>query len=136
MRHVIFYDMKTKTYKNIVGENIRSIRQARQLTQEELALMSGLSQGYINQLESGKRRFTEKSLCAIAEGLELPLYVFFKEEGREQQHPGIVEKPEAYTKRPPAREVLNMLKALPPHIADHYMTLLSIEKNLYPKKKG
>ena len=30
--------MKTKEYKNIVGENIRRIRLGRHLTQEELAL--------------------------------------------------------------------------------------------------
>lgn len=125
--------MKTKPYRNIVGENIRRIRQERQLTQEEMALMSGLSQGYINQLESGKRKFTQKTLCAIAEALNLPLYVFFKgeEEGRVQEKPE-----EAYARRPAAREVFKVLKALPPHIADHYMTLMSIERDLCEKKKA
>ena len=117
----------------MVGENIRRIRQERHLTQEELALMSGLSQGYINQLESGKRKFTQKTLCAIAKALNLPLSVFFKEEGEKRR---ILERPEeAYTRRPAAREVYKVLKALPPHIADHYMTLMSIEKELYVKKK-
>ena len=76
--------MKTK---NIVGQNIRQIRQERGLTQEELALMSGLSQGYINQLESGKRKFTQKTLSVIAKALELPLYMFFKEEEDERRLP-------------------------------------------------
>lgn len=125
--------MKTKPYKNIAGENIRRIRQERHLTQEELALMSGLSQGYINQLESGKRKFTQKTLTAIAESLDLPLSVFFKEEGEEKK---IQERVELYVKRPPAREVFKVLRSLPPHIADHYMTLMSIEKDLYEKKKG
>ncbi|MBI5097016.1 MAG: helix-turn-helix transcriptional regulator [Nitrospirae bacterium] len=124
--------MKTKQYRNTVGENIRKIRQERDLTQEELALMSRLSQGYINQLESGKRKFTQKTLTVIAEALNLPLYVFFKEEGEEQK---ILEKAETYAKRPLAREVFKVFKALPPHIADHYMTLMSIEKDLYEKKK-
>lgn len=131
----VLYDicMSTKLYKNIVGENIRRIRQKRGLTQEELALMSELSQGYINQLESGKRKFTQKTLCAIADALSLPLSIFFKEEGAEQE---IQERPEeAYVKRPAARDVLKILKALPPHAADHYMTLMSIEKGLYEKKK-
>ena len=43
---------------------------------------------------------------------------------------------EAYVKRPAAREVLKILKALPPHTADHYITLMSIEKDLHEKKKG
>ena len=96
--------------------------------------MSGLSQGYINQLESGKRKFTQKTLCVIAEALNLPLYTFFKEEGVESK---FQERPEeAYVKRPAAGEVLKILKTLPPHTADHYITLMSIEKDLYEKKKG
>jgi len=51
--------MKTKVQENIVDQNIVRIRQERNLTQKEMALMSGLSQGYINQLESGKRNFTQ-----------------------------------------------------------------------------
>ena len=41
---------------------------------------------------------------------------------------------EPHAKRPAAKEVLKVLKALPPHIACHYMTLMSIEKELYEKK--
>ena len=48
------------------------------LTQEELALKCGLSQGYINQLESGKRRFTQKSLDIIADTLSIPLMELFR----------------------------------------------------------
>jgi len=36
--------------KNVVGSSIRKFRLKAGITQEELALMSGLSQGYINQL--------------------------------------------------------------------------------------
>lgn len=96
--------------------------------------MSGLSQGYINQLESGKRKFTQKTLCAIAEALGLPLSIFFKEEGEEGRLQ--VKPEEAYVKRLAAREVLKVLKALPPHVADHYFTLMSIEKDLFKKKRG
>ena len=125
--------MKVKQYKNIVGENIRTIRQKRSLTQEELALMSGLSQGYINQLESGKRRFTQKTLSAIAEALGLPLITFFKEDA--QGNFKIAEKPAGMIKKPSVREVVKIFKALPTHVADHYVTLMSLEKKLYEKKK-
>lgn len=124
--------MNTKQYRNIVGENIRKIRHEKFLTQEELALMSGLSQGYINQLESGKRNFTQKTLTVIAEALELPLSVFFKEEGEEKM---IREEREPYAKKTPSTEILKVLKGLPSHIADHYMTLMAIEKELYEKRK-
>ena len=126
--------VKVKSYKNVVGENLRKIRQGRGLTQEELALMSGLSQGYINQLESGKRRFTQKTLTAIAEALGLPLLTFFREEG-----PGnmkVAEQPFPPVQRPPARELLKVFKALPPQVADHYLTLMTIEMGLQEKKRG
>ena len=89
--------------------------------------------GVYNQLESGKRKFTQKTLTAIAESLDLPLFIFFKEEGEEKK---IQERAEPYVKKPLAREVFKVLKALPPHIADHYMTLMSIEKELYEKKRN
>ena len=131
----MLYDilMKGKPYKNIVGENLRGIRQKRDLTQEELALMSGLSQGYINQVESGKRRFTQKTLSAIAEALGLPMVAFFKEE--EPGNLRVAESPAVSIKKPPIREVLKVFKALPTHVADHYLTLMTLEKNLYDKKK-
>ncbi len=124
--------MKAKTYKNIVGQNIRQMRQKSGLTQEELANISGLSQGYINQLESGKRKFTQKTLCAIAEALDLPLNSFFKEEGEESR---VRERPEAYARKFTDRDILKVLKGLPPHIADHYMALMSMEKEIYKNKK-
>ncbi|MDP2277243.1 MAG: helix-turn-helix transcriptional regulator, partial [Nitrospirota bacterium] len=55
--------------RNIIGENIRKLRMQTGLTQEELALKSGLSQGYVNQLENGKRKYTQKSLELIADAL-------------------------------------------------------------------
>ncbi|MCK4846949.1 MAG: helix-turn-helix transcriptional regulator [Deltaproteobacteria bacterium] len=60
--------------KNIVGENIRKFRLSAGLTQEALANRSGLSQGYINQLENGKRNFTQKSLERIAGELQMDMY--------------------------------------------------------------
>lgn len=36
-------------------ENLRKLRKAKRLSQEELARMTGLTQGYIAMLESGKR---------------------------------------------------------------------------------
>lgn len=60
--------------KNIVGENIRKFRLSAGFTQEALANRSGLSQGYINQLENGKRNFTQKSLELIAGELQMDMY--------------------------------------------------------------
>lgn len=110
------------------------MREEAGLTQEELALKSGLSQGYINQLESGKRRFTQKSLELIADALSIPMVELFREE--ETQHvPAVAERAERYReKRPDKKEFLALLNELPEHVVEHYLTLLKLEKEILRKK--
>jgi transcriptional regulator with XRE-family HTH domain len=118
--------------RNIVGDNIRRLREKAGLTQEELALKSGLSQGYINQLESGKRRYTQKSLELIADALSIPIVELFKEE--EKHIPSVAERIERYKKkRPDKREFLALLRDLPEDVVEHYLTLLKLEKEIWRK---
>jgi len=120
--------------RNIVGNNIRRLRDKAGLTQEELALKSGLSQGYINQLESGKRRFTQKSLEVIADALSIPMVELFREE-ETQRVPEVAEKIERYRKKHPERkEFLALLKELPEHVVEHYLILLRLEKEMWKRK--
>lgn len=122
--------MKTR---NIVGDNLRRQRLKVGFTQEELALKSGLSQGYINQLESGKRRFTQKSLELITDVLSIPMVELFREE--EKHVPSVAEEIERYRKkRPDRKEFLALLKELPEHIVEHYLALLRLEKEIWRKK--
>ncbi|MEW6740340.1 MAG: helix-turn-helix domain-containing protein [Nitrospirota bacterium] len=122
--------------RNIVGENIRKLRLKAGLTQEELALKSGLSQGYINQLESGKRKYTQKSLEMIADALSIQVIELFREE-KEARVPMISEKAERYRERyPDKKEFLALLDELPEYIVEHYLTLLKLEKKLLSKGKG
>ncbi|HXX79920.1 MAG TPA: helix-turn-helix transcriptional regulator [Thermodesulfovibrionales bacterium] len=124
--------MKRKT---IVGDNMRRLREKSGLTQEELALKSGLSQGYINQLESGKRRYTQKSLELIAGALSVPVIELFR--GEETQHATRVsEKTGRYEgKRSSRKELLSLLKELPDHVVEHYLTLLKLEKEMRKKRR-
>ncbi|NCO68316.1 MAG: helix-turn-helix domain-containing protein [Nitrospirae bacterium] len=120
--------------KNIVGNNIRRLREKAGLTQEELALKSGLSEGYINQLESGKRKFTQKSLELIAEALSIPMVELFSEE-ETQRVPAVAEGVKRYRKkRPDKKEFLALLQELPEHIVEHYLILLRLEKEIWKKK--
>jgi transcriptional regulator with XRE-family HTH domain len=117
--------------ENIVGNNIRTIRTRKGLTQEALALESGLSQGYINQLENGSRLYTQKSLEMIAEALTTPMITFFKEE----------DSPENQTrdhadKKNYKKELLSLLNGMPDHIIEHYVTLVKLEKQLLKGNKG
>lgn len=120
--------------RNIVGDNIRRLRLKDGFTQEELALKSGLSQGYINQLESGKRRFTQKSLELIADALSIPMEEFFREEGI--QHVSAITRKDAGFKkrRPDRKKFLALLNELPEDIVEHYLTLLRFERDISKKK--
>ena len=119
---------------NSVGDNMRKLRMQSGLTQENVALKSGLSQGYINQLESGKRRYTQKSLDLIAKALSVPVAELFKDEALQTITAG--EKVARFEKkRPDKKEFLALLKELPEHIVEHYLTLLKLERDLL-KGKG
>lgn len=121
--------------KNVVGSNIRKFRLKGGITQEELALMSGLSQGYINQLESGKRNYTQKSLELIANALSMPIIEFFR--GENEDIPIVSEKEISYLKkRSYKKNFIQILNDLPEHIVEHYLILLKLERELLIKGKG
>ena len=54
-----------------VGENIRRIRQERNLTQKQLGEMVGASEAYIRAYESGRRNPKPSSLEKIANALSV-----------------------------------------------------------------
>jgi transcriptional regulator with XRE-family HTH domain len=56
--------------RKLVGRNVRAVRQARGMTQEELAETSGFSQQYISDLERGRRNPTIVSLYELAQALK------------------------------------------------------------------
>lgn len=121
--------------KNAVGNNIKKFRLKAGITQEDLALRSGLSQGYINQLEHGKRNYTQKSLELIAIALSVPVIEFFMEGEGEQastsaENIGIYQKKRSYKK-----EFIPILNDLPESIVCHYLTLLKLEQELMRKKE-
>lgn len=60
-----------------VGLQIRSVRKARGLTQEELAEKADLSYKYIGELERGQVNVSLDSLQRIADALEREIGVFF-----------------------------------------------------------
>lgn len=119
--------------QNVVGENIRKYRLIAGITQEELALRSALSQGYINQLENGNRNYTQKSLELIAKSLSVPVVELFKREGKEQPLKVAEKGVEYKDKRSCKKEFAVLLKDLPEWIIDHYITLMKLERELINK---
>lgn len=56
------------------GENpIRVLREWRDITQLEVAFRTDISQGYLSDLEKGRRRGTADALAKIARALNVPL---------------------------------------------------------------
>ena len=55
------------------GESLlKALRNWREMTQMHLAFKTGLGQGYLSDLESGRRKGTPETLKTIAAALELP----------------------------------------------------------------
>ena len=103
------------------------------LTQEELALRTGLTQGYINFLESGKRGYTKKSLEKISKFLNIPIHKLFYEEERKSPI-GVAEPSKKYrSHKPYYDEIIDLLDKLPKSIIDHYILLLKTEIEIRSK---
>ena len=56
-----------------VGNKIKELRKERNLSQEDLALLSGLDRTYINSVENGRRNISIISLEKIANGLKVKI---------------------------------------------------------------
>lgn len=61
------------------GQRVRSLRQARKLSQEDFAEVCNLDRTYISGIERGVRNVSLKNIQAIADGLRLSLAELFKE---------------------------------------------------------
>lgn len=116
-----------------MGNNVRTIRERLGITQEGLALKSGLTQGYINFLENGKRGYSERSLGKIANALGTPISGLFEERTREE--PTIVAKKSLlYDKRRRLYDtIIDLLEKLPTPVIDHYRILLKAEVEIRNK---
>jgi transcriptional regulator with XRE-family HTH domain len=60
------------------GERIRSLRKARDLSQEELADLCELDRTYISGIERGLRNVSLRNIKALANALEVSLSDLFK----------------------------------------------------------
>ncbi len=56
-----------------IGQNIRTARNHRQLTQQQLADASGLDRTYISLVEHGKQNLTIAAILKIAQALDIPI---------------------------------------------------------------
>ena len=66
------------TIDQIVGKNIRYRRLVLHMSQDELALKTGLSRTYIYFIETGKKSLTIKTLTLIKNVLKVNYSYFFQ----------------------------------------------------------
>lgn len=69
----------TKVNGSSIGDRIRMIRQAKSLTQEELASRAGLTKGFISQVERNLTSLSVESLLGILDALDQKASTFFDE---------------------------------------------------------
>ena len=96
---------------------------------------SGLSQAYVNQLENGKRLYTQKSLEMITEALSTPMVNFFKEEDATYESQRNPERGQT-DKKNFKKDLLSLLNGMPDHIVEHYITLVKLEKQILKGNRG
>lgn len=60
-----------------IGERIKMLRQAKSLTQEELAIRAGLTKGFISQIERNLTSLSVESLLGILDALDEKPSTFF-----------------------------------------------------------
>jgi transcriptional regulator with XRE-family HTH domain len=57
--------------KQVVGDNIRFIREKREMTQEDLSIVAKMSKTFIGDIERGQKSPTTVSLAKIARALKI-----------------------------------------------------------------
>ncbi len=68
---------KWRQSRAVVGRNIRVVRLEKGMTQEALALRSGVTRNVLIDVEHGKRGILYERLIDIAEALEVPVGELF-----------------------------------------------------------
>ncbi|MGM4967698.1 helix-turn-helix domain-containing protein [Tardiphaga sp. 1201_B9_N1_1] len=68
--------------RRMVGDNVKRLRLAAELSQAELANRMGVDRAYVSGLEQGQRNPTVISLWHVAQALEVPIRDFFEESKR------------------------------------------------------
>jgi transcriptional regulator with XRE-family HTH domain len=66
-----------KTIERRFGERIRELRQAKGLSQEELAFRAKVHRTYLGGIERGERNLALKNIVAIAKALDISLSELF-----------------------------------------------------------
>lgn len=84
--HLLFAGMDTR---KVIGWNLRRLRVAQGLSQERLALKSGIDRSYVGQVERGSENVTVARLEQFAAILGVPVRDLFDEEVGDSPPPAL-----------------------------------------------
>lgn len=70
--------LKSNEVYTEIGKRIRTARKNLNMTQEKLAVASGIDRSHMGFIEQGRRRPTLSTLIKITEALKMPLEQLFK----------------------------------------------------------
>ena len=63
--------------QKLIGMRIKQLRKAKLISQEQLALLSGLDRTYVNSVENGRRNISIVNINRLAIALDCDLNYFF-----------------------------------------------------------
>lgn len=66
-----------ETTRTLIGKQIRTLREKKGLTLNQLALMIGTERSYLGKIETGRVNTSIDKLERIAKGLDMTLFDFF-----------------------------------------------------------
>jgi transcriptional regulator with XRE-family HTH domain len=71
-------DNSIQSVEEKFGEKVRGLRKKKHLTQEQLAVISGMHRNYISDTERGKRNISLMGISRLAESLNCNIKDFFE----------------------------------------------------------
>lgn len=97
-----------------LGERIRRLRKERNLSQDQLAELSGLHTNYVGQVERGEKNLTIETLKKVVDGLGVSLEELFRYLGPMKKKDAFGEIVELLAERPRQDQemALRVLKAV------------------------
>lgn len=78
----ISYERLSHTNPMMITIHLKTIRQAKNITIRQLALMSRVSKSQISEIENGKTMPTIKTLCMLAEALKVSPEQLYSYDGK------------------------------------------------------
>ena len=84
--------MVEQKLKAALGKNIKFFRFRRQLSQADLADKAGISVTFLSNIERGNNFPQARTLCGLAESLNVQVWELFKGEGASDQEMSIVDR--------------------------------------------